>query len=129
MLPAAKNAARWLSTYFCKYCCQCGTAFRAADQLKTVPVALNHAQKSSFMNVSHKVPLCLDAAHLDIPLEGPMPDNLPGTFSVHTDEPTFTKVQDVAGISQLMLCRDRDDAEPLASDEFGELDRLPTTAK
>lgn len=58
-----------------------------------------------------------------------MPDNLPGTFSMHADEPTFTKVEDVAGISQLMLCRDRDDAQSLASDEFGELDCLPTTAQ
>ena len=57
--------------------------------------------------------------------EGGELDDLPGGGRMHRDEPPLPKIEDVAGVRQLVLMLDRDDLVPLTADVLAELNVGP----
>lgn len=66
--------------------------------------------------------------HLNVPLEGFALDDLASTGWVHADDAAIAQVEYVAGICQLVVMLDGDDAEALTLHERTELNTLPAGA-
>jgi len=64
------------------------------------------------------------APHLHVSLEGVALDNLSCAGCVHADDAAVAQVEHVAGIGQLVVMLDGDDAEALTTHEAGELNAL-----